>query len=56
VVGYECLEYDEKTEYASSDDKEGGHGGSDGRWRYAVSISQYSFCCTSKVAEMAVAL
>jgi hypothetical protein len=23
VVGYECLEYDEKTEHASSDDKRG---------------------------------
>jgi hypothetical protein len=42
-------------------DIEGGHSDwvdsqSDGRWRYDVSISQYSFCCTSKFVEMAVAL
>jgi hypothetical protein len=41
VVGYECLEYDEKTEHASSDDKEGGHGGwVDPRERWALEI-----CC-----------
>jgi hypothetical protein len=28
----------------------------DGRWRYAMSISWYSFCCASRFAEMAVAL